>query len=244
MYVSRHGLRGVGVSCPACGLLAAKGNQWRKVRSTKWGEAILCECGKVLLASPDDDVDPVKPGAPYDETVYHTFQKPDGWRSPMPRLRSTLPTIGDWVYIVRGSAQVHGGAERAPGGIQEVAGAEGTVVGKDGDRVEIALAGNVGMGGVGGLGGSFVHVPVSDAFIMITEALQQGNLVRILKGEHTGRTGTIEALLPKARFTVTLPESLTAPAATAHVIIEHIERIYPDEIDTDALPPGHLPTRS
>ena len=126
-----------------------------------------------------------------------------------------------------------------------MAGAEGTVTAKmEGGQLEVALAGNTGMGGQRDMGGTFATVPATTAFVMITDALTQGNLVRVLKGVHVGRIGVIAALLPRARFNVNMPPLLTAPAETAEFIIEHIDRIYPDEIETDSLAPGQLPTRS
>lgn len=244
-YVSRHGLSGAGVSCPVCGAQAARPNQWRKVRQTKWGEAILCSCGKVLLASPDDDIDPVKPGDKYDEALYHTFHKPAGWRPPMPRIRSKRPELGDWVYIVRGLVTVMTGGERKEGPTQDVAGAEGRITALlDEHTLEVALAGNSGFGG-SDLGGTYAKIPVENAFVMIPEAIRPGDLVSVNQGQHKGRTGTlIQSLLrDKLGMQVSLAKSEQAAELTINLPIEHLELLIADEIHTDDLAPGQLPTR-
>ncbi len=245
VFVSRHGLRLEGVSCPGCGALAAKRNAWRKVRQTKWGEAIQCPCGKVLLASPDDDIDPVKPGAKYDASLYHTFQKPEGWTAPLPRLRSKLPQVEDWVYILRGLPTVLIGPSREEGPSQDVTGAEGRVVEiRDDGYLLVALAGNSGMGGAGGMGGAYAWIPPEHAFITIQDSFRVKDLVRVVKGALAGRTGVISGLPGGARATVDLAPTDQHAAIQHTLIIEHIERLVPDEIDTDSLPPGQLPTRN
>jgi len=243
-FVSRHGLSVAGVSCPGCGELAAKPNQWRKVRHTKWGEAIQCRCGKVLLASPDDDLDPVKPGQKYDETLYHQFHRPPNWRSPIPRLRAKVPVLGDWVYVVTGSYPTFVGESRERLPQQNLAGAEGRVNAfVSDDEVEIALGGTSAMGGVGGLGGAYAILPVANAFCTIPEAIRLGDLVTFTKGDHDGRTGTVKESLGRARFIIALPPSLDGPARDVQTIIEHISLTVLDEIDVDSLAPDQLPTR-
>lgn len=243
-YVSRHGLSRAGVFCPACGAQAAKPNQWRKVRQTKWGEAVQCSCGKVLLASPDDDIDPVKPDSQYDEAIYHSFHKPPTWSPPLPRLRSKLPQVEDWVYIMQGLSMVLLGHERTPGGMQDVRGCEGRVVERDALGVLlVALAGNTGLGGQQGIGGAYAHVPEESAFVMITDAIRPGNLVRVVKGPHEGRTGVVIDLPGRAQVALNLAPTSDLPAIRHQAIVEHIEVVVPDEIDVDAIPFGSVPTR-
>ena len=93
--VSRHGLLQQGITCPLCGLLVARTGDFAQIHETRYGEAIHCGgCKTVLLASPDDDVDPIAPGSRYDEEIYHRFALTSPAR-PMQRIRSKPPAPGD-----------------------------------------------------------------------------------------------------------------------------------------------------
>lgn len=65
-FASRHHIAECGLLCPQCGKLAARRGDFRGVRRTRLGEAVVCaECGETLVASPDtehgDDLLPYDP---------------------------------------------------------------------------------------------------------------------------------------------------------------------------------------
>ncbi len=55
-FVSRHHIAECGLLCPQCRKLAARRGDYRGVRRTRLGEAVVCaECGETLVASPDTE---------------------------------------------------------------------------------------------------------------------------------------------------------------------------------------------
>lgn len=73
-FVSRHAIAECGLKCDnfKCGKLAAPRGDFRSVRMTHLGEAVICPvCGWILVAAPDtehgDDL------LPYNDNVFHRF---------------------------------------------------------------------------------------------------------------------------------------------------------------------------
>lgn len=220
VYVSRHGLVGSGVSCPMCGVLAARAGELEKVVQTRWGEAILCSCRRMLLASPDDDIDPVKPGVPYDESIYHRFVKPDNYRRRQKTLKRS-PVVNDWVVIFDFKSIVNGS-----GPVHDLDGGEGrvSVLHDDGTAV-VELAGNGGIGG-SGFGAQLVTIPLANIKVMAQPTLHKGDPVRVLRGKGAGERGIVTLLDmaegANARVDVELPSGVIT------TVIERVEKIHED----------------
>jgi hypothetical protein len=217
VFASRHGLVSSGVVCPACNHRAAEPGQYGLIRDTIRGEAILCDnCKVLILASPDDDVDPVNPREHYDESVYHRFARRGDFR-PRQRTTTAKPQVGDWVVIEKFKT-IREGKDH------DLDGAEGRVVSEGGTGFEIALAGNTGMGG-SGMGAEIVSVPFANAFPMVLPSLRVGDLVRITRGPNKGAQGTIAAM---HRGTI-MVETSGAVDLPLKVPIERLEKIIPNE---------------
>jgi hypothetical protein len=213
--VSRHGLLRRGITCPGCGTLAARISQWEMVHVTPFGEAVHCfECKSVLLASPDDDIDPVKPGKKYDEEVYHTFAKADDYKRPIQRTTTETVKVTDWVVINNPQSPYYR--------------AEGRVVGENADQVCIALAGNHGMGAAGSepaisIGGNVQWLGRANVAVMVLPTLRVGDLVRVTRGKGAGSEGKIvEAAHDRISIAVGEGKSL-------ETIPERIEKVLPYE---------------
>ncbi len=203
VYVSRHGLLGSGVTCPECGRLAARPASWDSIVQTSWGEAVLCTCGRMLLASPDDDIDPVSPKAWYDPEIFHKFERAAVMEVPKRRTLSTTPVAGDWVVVDDGNSELDGG--------------EGRVISITGADAVISLS-----EGISGstCGEKHATVPLSTLRIVIFDTLRKGDTVRILRGPSEGSTGTVNAF--KAGMI-----NVQVGDTTLQVAVERLEKIYP-----------------
>ncbi len=182
-YVSRHGLQERGVTCPDCSTLVVDPGDWNKVSMSPQGEVVHClNCRKNLLASPDDDIDPVKPGEQYNEDVYHRFARPKGWAGVRPRTTTDPVRVTDRVLIEEHSHTPDpvDGQEQSP---VDLDGVMALVTGTDGeDKWRVALNADVGLGGAGeghGLGGAFVSVPKSKCFRIPDVSLRVGDTVQV-----------------------------------------------------------------
>lgn len=226
--VSRHGLMQQGITCPSCGQLAASTGRYDLIHQAIFGEVINCpfrKCGTVLLASPDDDVDPVKPGALYDENIYHTFARSANSR-PKQRVTSDAPVAGSWVVIVSDTKRLF--VEAPTAAAQSFLGEEGRVeqVSEDGIAT-VAMSGNHGLGGdanTQGLGGSHVLFPVADVAPMITPSLRVGDRVSILRGPDAGKCGTVAAI-----FRGKLTLAITPDQVIPDVPLERVEKLVLNE---------------
>ncbi len=54
-FVSRHHIAESGLTCPACGGVAAYRAEFKKVHLSSLGEVVHCGCGAWLVASPDTE---------------------------------------------------------------------------------------------------------------------------------------------------------------------------------------------
>lgn len=198
-YVSRHGFHESGVTCPCCGQQAVRAADWAKVVQTTWGEAVFCACGRMLLASPDDDIDPVSPKKWYDPAIYHKFARPVEWKKPRQRTLSRPPVENEWVVILDYKNGTH-----------DLDGAEGRVARVEGATVTVALS-----DGIAGssMGERLVEVPLDHVSVMVFDSLRRGDSVSITRGEHAGligvvqefKSGSVEVLLVNGRILVTVP---------------------------------------
>jgi len=201
--VSRHGLLQAGIMCPYCGHAAARTGEFHLVHLTRFGEGVHCQaCGAVLLASPDDDVDPVKPGTAYDPTIYHVFAKPAQRRRIGQRITGAVPQIGDWIVIrterlVELTFQPTNALALPP---VNYFGVEGRVdrISPDGTYL-IALSGNHGIGGAGsapgsGIGGAWAEFSKDEIAVMVMPTFKAGDKVRIIQGDMTGQTGVLDRI--------------------------------------------------
>ena len=175
-------------------------------------------CKKMLLASPDTDVDPIKPGQPYDKTLYHQFARPVGWEPPKQKVLERPPVKEDWV-VVRGKylAEINGALHD----LNEV---EGRVlhVSEDG-MVNLALAGNAGVAG-SGLGSQIATVPTSLCHVMAPSSFAVGDSIKVLRGDHRDREGRILAM-KLGDCTVKLDGEGPTPI-TVVLPIERLERTF------------------
>lgn len=232
--VSRHGLVQQGITCSECGRAVAKPGDVHLIHVTRLGEAITCpHCNTILLASPDDAIDPVKPGESYDQTVYHAFVRPAGG-SAVRRQRVMLKPaqVGEWVVIGTHEAlPVEGEASsRTLDPPADRYGSEGRVVEIDGDLALVALAGNEGMGGAGSprglaIGGTWLRVRREAVFPMVLPSLRIGDRVSILRGPGEGQCGTIEHI-SGGKVIVRVGDE------RYETLIERIEIIFPDIVTT------------
>jgi hypothetical protein len=208
-HVSRHGLAGSGVVCPECQRLVAKAGEWDKVTSTPYGEAICClACKLMLLASPDDDIDPVRPGQKYDEAIYHKFARPVGTKRPRQRTLARDPVVGDWVAI-RDFVWT-----KPDGSTQDLDRGEGRVTAIADGRATLTL--------VQGMGDSVtVNVPLDLIRPMASDTLTKGDRVTIVRGAGAGRIGVVQGA-KQADITI----ALTNPDDELTLPIEHLEKIH------------------
>lgn len=215
--VSRHGFAESGVRCPYCNEMAAEPGDWRKVHKiNKRGgiveEGVSCEaCGKFLLASPDDDIDPIKQGDAYDRSIYHKFARPPGWEPPRQQIIERPIRAQDWVVVWSDYVDERG---------HNLYNAEGMVTSVR-SRTEEAV---VVLAGFAGINGDASHViPLHVLRPMAFERYLVGNRVRITRGERYGRVARIIAtnggmLTLSAETTSGTCESLELP-------MEHVTRI-------------------
>ncbi len=171
-YVSRHGLLGPGITCPVCGRLAAQRGEWGKVTQTSWGEAVMCSCLRMLLASPDDDIDPVTPDNRYDPEVYHRFARPPKWQRPEPDTLKRAPVVGDRVFVAEGTLRD----------------AEGNILAIEGDTATVSIP-------VGWSSGERVEqLPLATLKVLALPTLRCGDPVRIVRGPRAPAEGSIIAV--------------------------------------------------
>lgn len=210
VLVSRHGLRGSGVVCPECHTEAAKAGEWDKIAQTAWGEAICClSCHKMLLASPDDDVDPVRPGQKYDESVYHKFARPPGLKRPRQRTLLRDPVISDWVAI-RDFVWT-----KADGTTQDLDRGEGRVTAIVDGRAILSL--------VQGMGESVtVTIPIANVRPMASDTLTKGDRVTITRGAYQGKPAIVQGA-KEATISVAVEGG---DGSDIDVPIEHLSKIH------------------
>ncbi len=229
--VSRHGLVRLGITCPYCGHLAASSGDVGRIHQTRVGEAIHCgKCNAILVASPDDDVDPVSPGKKYDESVYHAFVRPPGC-SNRQRITSDISKPGDWVVIITHAPLAFTGAQTP----QDLFGSEGRVetVDAEAQNAVVALSGNHGIGGAGGgvnsgLGGCWATIPLAGIAPMVLPSLRVGDAVKLLRGQRVGQEGVIKEMF---RGNLTVGGHTEAGAwDLSQVPIEHVEKLVRNEI--------------
>ncbi len=177
-YVSRHGYHESGVTCPCCGQRAVRAADWSKVVKTSWGEAVFCSCGRMLLASPDDDIDPVSPKTWYDPAIYHTFARPANWEKPRQRTLSRPPVANDWVVIFDHRIGSH-----------DLTGAEGRVVDVVGPVITVALSDGIAGSSTGE---RHVELPIEKARVMLFDTLRREDRVTVLRGPDAGRVGIVQ----------------------------------------------------
>ena len=213
------------MSCPACQSLAARPGEWDKLHiSEKHGEGVACSCGVMLFASPDDDLDPVKPGEPYDQAVYHRFVRPADWSAKRHRVVLREVRVGDWVTIRGIRATVTARPDATLGEEQDLDGGEARVVALDNDRAHIALSGNTGIGGSSEFGGSWAWVPLTSIRPMALPTLVVGDSVRVTRGVFKGAEGTVIAMTRGVIELRLTERHLLSGTTTAKVIVEHIEK--------------------
>ena len=206
--------------CTTCSEVVAQQGDWTKVITTAWGEAVFCSpCKKMLLASPDTDIDPIKSDAPYDEAIYHKFARPVGWEAPKQRVIGRPPVKEDWVAIQEKCLVEINGV------LQDLNSAEGRVVSVEGDNVVVALSGNSGMAG-SDLGAQLVTLPISLAKVMPFSSLAVGNRVRILRGEYRDKTGIVQSF-KSGDCVVRLEGDHDGHVAPSVILpIERLERLF------------------
>jgi hypothetical protein len=131
----------------------------------------------MLLASPDDTIDPVVPGQGYDKEKYHRFVKPPQWHS-QPEVLSRLAVVGDWVWFEPG----------AKVGDRLLAGAEGRVLEDKGDLLVVRLGSGFGQGSSNA---QTVEVPKVMPKVMAFFRLQIGKPVKVKRGEWQGKVAMV-----------------------------------------------------
>lgn len=182
--VSRHGLVQGGITCPCCGGVAASKGEFEAIHETRMGEAVNCTaCRAVLLASPDDDLDPVKPGQPYDGNTYHAFQRPPGW-TPFQRTIDEPVRQDSWIVITTSELLPVNGVPTC------LRGSEGRVMSICEGRATVALSGNSGFAG-SDLGALLVDVPIAGVSVMLMSSFRAGDMVEVTRGPEAGTTGTV-----------------------------------------------------
>lgn len=229
VYVSRHGLQLLGVTCPRCGFKAAKPGEWEKVHQSRWGECVNCfGCGRALYASPNDDEgDPPPPpkGVKLDPK-YYLFVRPEGWEPPRQRTTTDKLKVDDWIvienYIVPAETSSDPAAAHKPE--RNLDRQEGKVLSLTEDTVEVALGGNVGLGGERSMGANIVTIPIKHVFAMVLPRYRVGDPVRVNQGVHMDRTGTL-LWSEHARVSV----KLTDLDIAVELPLFHIDRIISNE---------------
>jgi hypothetical protein len=215
-YVSRHGLLGPGITCPCCGFLAARAGEFSSIAQTSWGEAILCPCGRMLMASPDDDVDPVTPGVKYDADVYHRFARPKGYDRVRHKTLKRQARVGDRVVVIDYKAPLNG----VP---QDLDGTEGQVELVENESAIVRLLGTDGMSG---LPGNLQPVPIPLAYlrVMALPNIRKGDRARVVRGDGAGLEGEIVHIDmgPSANALVVVETSERRVSTT----IERVEKLY------------------
>lgn len=207
--------------CPRCKNLAARRGEWDKVHTRDrdngrefWVEEAVCctDCGAFLLASPDDDIDPVKEDEPYDESVYHTFVRPDNWIRPTQKVFNRAPVPGEWVAVRPGTKVKIQDIERS------LDKCEGRVVSIEGDAAEVEVNGFSGM-----MKSDLVTIDIHRIRPMVFDILEPGcNVILVSKkGDVAG------VFRGSSKGTA---EVETNNGDVERVPIERIKRTYHDEV--------------
>lgn len=201
--VSRHGLEESGVICPKCGQQAVEPGDWtrlhvlEKIERNKDGditeswleEAVCCwGCGSFLMASPDDDIDPVVQGEPYDRDIYHKFVRPENWKPPRQQTYDRTPTESEWVVIDPGVVALVTSAEAEEGQEQDLSNAEGRVMEIKDGQAKVKLGGMVLPGKE-----QYVEVPLNKIKPMKFICFKRGSLVKVIRGEYRGLNGYVQS---------------------------------------------------
>lgn len=170
-------------------------------------------CKKILLACPDTDVDPIKPGEHYDESIYHRFARPEGWQPPRQKTINRPPVKDDWVTVQEKCLI------ESNGQLQDLNGSEGRVVRVEGDEVLVALSGNSGVGG-SDMGAQIARVPLSKARVMLMSTLTVGSRVKVTRGEHRDCQGVVKEFKHGD-----CQVELVDPARTITIPVERLESV-------------------
>lgn len=196
--VSRHNLETQGITCPRCGEQAVEPGDWTKVHRIErnerttgriyYEEAVCCwNCDAFLLASPDDETDPIGPGAKYDLALYHSFDRPEGWEPPRQRIINRPVEVDDWVVVwehyVEELDHIKRDLFNAEGRVSAVKEVEGEKV------AECILAGYAGLDKT-----LRTDIPTKYLRPMQFDRFKVGNKVEVIRGEHRGLRGTIERM--------------------------------------------------
>lgn len=195
-------------------MLAVEPGDWRRVhRIERPGgileEAVCCwSCNHLLLASPDDDIDPLQPDEDYDVNVYHRFVRPLGWEPPRQRVLDRPPREGDWVIVWEHWTATRGKRE------VDFYNREGEVMSIDEDGV---AAVRLGHRGISAQGREPIDIPSHRLRVMAFERYTVGTEVRIIRGTHTGRRGVVKDITDHTQLRVAIDGDLiTLPQ-------EHVE---------------------
>jgi hypothetical protein len=133
----------------------------------------------MLLASPDDDLDPVKPGTRYDEDIYHRFARPSDWKPPRQATLDRAVAVDDWCVVFEADVTANGKSIH-------LSGAEGRCTDVSADTITLMLT-----QGVGGGAGTSVQVPVAQVKVMALPVLTRGDRVRVRRGVRAGQIATV-----------------------------------------------------
>lgn len=229
---SRHGLLQPDTKCPVCAQPVDSEPLPHIHQLANGDEFIDCaHCGALLFASPDDAIDDVKPGRPYDSRQYHTFVRPT--RAPAPEQRRyqdlilRRPVAGDWVVLVRCTTKDGLNLDGAEGRVLTI---------NDQGTARVALAGNTGIGGSEDMGGNILWFPVTNLFPMLMHTLREGTPVRVVKGPSRGQAGRIISCL-RAQAQV----RLDADGAELSCPVEHVVPYH--ELQSNYIPTPPAPAQ-
>jgi len=166
--------------------MPAKPGEFSKVSKNRYvGEVIMCPCGTMLAASPDDDIDPVKPGQRYDEALYHTFARPPKPQRVRQKTLARQAEVKDSIVIYETVCMVNNAERRldnAEGVVREIRTVDGKQV------ADVVLLQGVGGGEFGEV---TAVVPLERCLVRATATLRVGDKVRVTAGVHSGATGHV-----------------------------------------------------
>ena len=206
--------------CPRCKNQAVPSGDWDKVHVIErrddsdggvWVEEAVCctECGAFLLASPDDEIDPVREGEPYDQSVYHAFSKPPGWKAPGLRVFDREPEVGEWVAIRPHTQAVIEDAERV------LNGCEGRVVSIADGKAKVEVNGFSGM-----MKSTLTELDLDRIKPVVFDTLVPECSILVISGPHKGEMGTY-VMSNKGTAEVRLDTG-----KTVRVPVERLKRLY------------------
>lgn len=174
-------------------------------------EAVNCgACHKFLLASPDDEIDPLQPGELYDPNIYHKFVRPDGWEAPRQNVLNRPPRKEDWVVVWDDFTYMKNDRPH------QLKGAEGKVIQLDQDTANLLLA---GFGGIEK--NTSVPVPIKHLKVIQFDSFTIDSRVRIIRGKYRDCTGTVLSF-QSGDITIKMD---TEPSIIATLPMEHLQRI-------------------